>query len=100
MRESSPSPTDLDYHEIRQNWTYSSCQCSFFGYKVQHKLLKSEVLHAVNPVVISHSLLHFFRACFCVAVSVAENDRMMTVKRYGLAVKRMWIKTKKIAVKP
>ena len=36
--------------------------------------------HAVNLVVIFHSLLHFFSACFCVAVSVAENDRMMTIK--------------------
>nr|DAN52163.1 MAG TPA: hypothetical protein [Caudoviricetes sp.] len=35
------------------------------------------------------------RACFCVAVSVAENDRMMTIKRYVLAVKRIWIKNKK-----
>jgi len=36
----------------------------------------------------------FLRACFCVAISVAENDRMMTIKRYSLAVKRIWIKTK------
>ena len=71
-----------------------------FGRKVQLSAMKQREL---MPSIWYSQSRHCYIFCccrFCVAGSVAESDRKVTVKTWGYAVRRSGIYKRKIAVKP